>query len=214
MQSLKIKNLECNRNGRSIFTGISFDVTPGRILLLSGKNGSGKTSLLRILAGLMPPKAGSIVWGDKKFTDKRDRELFSPLYIGHSNPVKLGLTVRENLIFWAKIFGHGLNVDAALEQFGIRNHSELPASYLSEGQKRRLTLARLALDQPVSTLPSLWVLDEPAWGLDPEAVKTLSNLAIDHVKNQGMVIISTHGNYLDELLALNSDRYSLTENNC
>ena len=212
MQSLKIKNLECNRNGRTIFTGVSFDVTPGRILLLSGKNGSGKTSLLRILAGFMPPTTGSVVWEDKKFTDKRQRELHSVLYIGHSNPVKLGLTVKENLIFWAKIFGHGTGVDAALDQFGISNHSEVPASYLSEGQRRRLTLARLALDQPISALPSLWLLDEPTWGLDPEAVKTLSNLAIDHVKNQGMAIISTHGSILDKYLASSSDRYSLTEN--
>ncbi len=212
MQSLKIKNLECNRNGRTIFTGVSFDVTPGRILLLSGKNGSGKTSLLRILAGFMPPTTGSVVWEDKKFTDKRQRELPSVLYIGHSNPVKLGLTVKENLIFWAKIFGHGTGVDAALDQFGISNHSEVPASYLSEGQRRRLTLARLALDQPISALPSLWLLDEPTWGLDPEAVKTLSNLAIDHVKNQGMAIISTHGSILDKYLTSSSDRYSLTEN--
>ena len=215
MLAVKINNLSYQINNNDILQNVNLELEQDKIACVLGPSGCGKTTMLKLIAGLDKVQSGEIYLHDNLVSSinkhiKTEKRKIGFLFQDYA--LFPHLTVKENLIFWAKIFGHGTGVDAALDQFGISNHSEVPASYLSEGQRRRLTLARLALDQPISALPSLWLLDEPTWGLDPEAVKTLSNLAIDHVKNQGMAIISTHGSILDKYLASSSDRYSLTEN--
>ncbi len=211
MQGLTVTGLDCVRGDRLVFAGVAFAVNPGRALLLSGPNGSGKSSLLRIVAGLLPPAAGTLTWQGEDIAADADAHRRRIAYIGHADPVKPGLTVCENLEFWARLYGLDPEIEPALYQFGIEQLADLPARYLSAGQRRRLTLARLAVGQNSPWRPPLWLLDEPATGLDPGAVAMLANSIVAHLANEGVAVIASHGGRLDDALGGHADRLGLQD---
>ena len=209
MQGLTTHNLACIRGERAVFAGLDLAVNPGRAILLSGANGSGKSSLLRVLAGLLPAAAGHIEWEGTDIADDPDAHRARIAYIGHADPLKPAMTATENLRFWAQLYGFDPAVEPALYQFSIEHLADVPARYFSAGQKRRLNLARLAAGQNSPAGPALWLLDEPATGLDPGAVSMLANTILAHLSNDGVVILSTHGGRLDELLANHADHVTM-----
>jgi heme exporter protein A len=211
VQGLTTHKLGCIRGERAVFAGLDLALHPGRAMLLSGPNGSGKSSLLRVLAGLLSPAAGRIDWEGTDIAEDHDRHRARVAYIGHADPLKASLTVAENLAFWAKLYGFDPDVEPALFQFSIESLADVPVRYLSAGQRRRVTLARLALGQNSQAVPALWLLDEPATGLDPGAVSMLANTILAHLSNEGVAIISTHGGRLDALLDDNAERFDMRE---
>ena len=211
MQGLTTHKLGCIRGERAVFAGLDLALNPGRAVLLSGPNGSGKSSLLRVLAGLLPPAAGRIDWEGTDIAEDRDGHRARIAYIGHADPLKPALTAAETLTFWARLYGFDPDVEPALFQFSIEALADVPVRYLSAGQRRRVTLARLALGQNSEAGPALWLLDEPATGLDPGAVSMLANTILAHLSNEGVAIISTHGGLLDALLEDSAERFDMRE---
>lgn len=183
-------DLTCLRGGRVVFTGLDFAVGPGGALLLLGPNGSGKSSLLRLMAGLLKPFRGDIRWRGTSLREEPDALRGHVHYVGHADAVKPVLTAAENLAFWAAMDDRPDPKGAALvalETMGVPHVADVPGRFLSAGQKRRLTLARiLAAPAP------LWLLDEPTVALDRAAVATLETVIDDHRRGGGMVVLSTH----------------------
>lgn len=209
MQGLTTHKLACLRGERAVFAGLDLALDPGRALLLSGPNGSGKSSLLRVVAGLLPAAAGRIAWEGVDVADDPDAHRARVAYVGHADPLKPSLTAAENLAFWARLYGFDPDIEPALFQFSIEALADVPVRYLSAGQRRRVNLARLALGQNSAAGPALWLLDEPATGLDPGAVSMLANTLLAHLSNEGVAIVSTHGGRLDELLDAHADRFDM-----
>lgn len=172
------------RDGRAILADLSFTVEPGSSLLLLGPNGAGKTTLLRTLAGLLPATAGRL-WLEGGKSDQSLGELCH--YVGHLNAIKSSLTVEENTRFWQRYLGGTGPVDVALASFGLLALKDIPAAYLSAGQKRRLALARLLLAPRL-----IWLLDEPAAALDQEAQAALTAAVAARLAGGGLVIAATH----------------------
>jgi len=176
--------LACVRSGREVFAGVGFSVEAGEALLVLGRNGAGKSSLLRMVAGLLRIAGGRIA------LDDADPELTLPEqahYLGHQDALKPALTVLENLDFWARTLG-GAEPAPALAAVGLDALADLPAAYLSAGQRRRLSLARLvAVPRPV------WLLDEPASTLDDAAQERLAGLMRRHLAGGGIILAATHG---------------------
>ena len=182
---LQAQDLACWRAERLIFAGLSFEVAPGEALLLTGANGAGKSSLLRLLAGLLPAAEGRLLWeGTDCFAD-RPAHGARLRYLGHQDALKSSLTAAENLAFFAAL--QGGSVAAALAALDLADLADLPARVLSSGQKRRLALARLALAPA-----RLWLLDEPSVGLDAASVARLGPLFAAHRAAGGMVLAATH----------------------
>lgn len=206
------QGLACVRGERLVFTGLDFALGPGEALILAGRNGSGKTSLLRLMAGLAPCQAGRLGWDDGPVRDEPERHAARLHYVGHLDAVKPALTVWENLEFWARLRGSdGAGARAALARLGLDGLARVPARYLSAGQRRRLTLARLAAGQNSPAGPPLWLLDEPAAGLDPDAVAMLANSILAHLANEGVAVIASHGGRLDEALDGHTSRLVLQD---
>jgi len=175
---LETTALACERGGARLFAELSFSLAPGGLLRVRGANGSGKTTLLRALAGLTRPAAGEV---------RRNGTPF--LFIGHSAGVKDELTVLENLEFSARLSGlREPECKKALEQLGIARLADLPARYLSQGQRRRAALARLALS---ASIP-LWLLDEPFAALDSAGIAQVSALCSAHLAGGGMLVLTSH----------------------
>jgi heme exporter protein A len=182
---LEARGLACLRGERAIFAGLSFRLGAGEALLLVGANGAGKSSLLRLLAGLLPPAEGVLLWSGADALADRAAHAARLRYLSHQDALKPALTARENLRFFARLWGG--DAEAALAALDLAPLAELPARVLSSGQKRRLALARLAL----GTAP-LWLLDEPTVGLDTAAVARLGGLLAAHRAAGGMVLAATH----------------------
>lgn len=176
----------CVRGGREVFSGLDFVAASGEAVAVVGRNGSGKTSLLRLIAGLLIPAGGTIV------LDGGDPDMTLPEqchYLGHRDALKPALSVAENLSFWADFLG-GERRDAAesLATVGLDHAAHLPAAFLSAGQRRRLSLARLlTVRRPV------WLLDEPTTALDVAGQDMFGGLMRDHLARGGMIIAATHG---------------------
>jgi heme exporter protein A len=181
--TLKVDNLSCVRGERLVFAGLSFTLEPGRVLTVRGANGAGKSSLLRLLAGLARAAAGSITWEGHAVGEATD----APAYVGHLDAVKPTLTVLENVAFWRAFHGGQRSAEAALEALGIGRLADLPARYLSAGQRRRTALARLIVQNA-----RLWLLDEPTVGLDDDGVARLSSVVREHLAAGGIAVASTH----------------------
>jgi len=188
---LEARQLECTRGERRLFRGLSFRLGRGQLLRVAGANGSGKTSLLRIMCGLLAPSAGELRWQGQPIRAQREEYCRSLVFIGHLNALKDDLTALENLQVAAAL--GGMPADAArmlagLDRFGVAHCAELPAKVLSQGQRRRVALARLALSPAVP----LWILDEPFSALDVGAVVELERLLGAHLASGGMVVLTTH----------------------
>ena len=187
---LEASNLECVRGERRLFAGVGFRLERGEMLYLQGKNGSGKTSLLRMLCGLTPPADGEIFWRGAPIRKLGDEFRADLCYLGHHNAIKEELTPLENLLASAKLAEESLDDDSALdalEQVGLRGREDLACRYLSQGQKRRVALARLVHERR-----ALWILDEPYVALDPAAVELVAGLIGAHLQRGGLAVLTTH----------------------
>ncbi|HZP71440.1 MAG TPA: heme ABC exporter ATP-binding protein CcmA [Pseudolabrys sp.] len=177
--------LACCRGGRQVFQGISFKVPAGEALIVTGPNGAGKSSLLRMIAGLVRIAAGRLALHGGA-TDAPISE--QAHYLGHQDAMKPSLTVAENLRFWARFLGSGNDIKAALDSLDLGRLADLPAAYLSAGQRRRLSIARLvAVSRPI------WLLDEPASSLDASSQARLSELMRNHLAGGGLIVAAAHG---------------------
>ncbi len=186
------EGLACRRGERRVFTGLSFRLPPGGALVLTGTNGSGKTSLLRLLAGLIPPIAGWLAWGGSPIEHDLAAHRAQLHYVGHQDGVKPGLTPRETLAFWAALRGCDVRraappIEAALAAFALGPVADWPCRWLSAGQRRRLALARLS-----ATEAPLWLLDEPISALDQENQVRLEEVIAAHRAGGGRIVLATH----------------------
>ncbi len=179
---LTATGLAAVRGGRPVFADLSFTLDAGGLLAVTGPNGAGKSTLLRLVAGLLRPAAGTVA-----LEGAEDAGIGAHShYLGHLDALKPGLTVRQNLNFWRKLWGGG-DIDAALTAVGLEPLGDLHASVLSAGQRRRVALARLLVAPRV-----LWLLDEPATALDAAAEAGLGRLIAEHLSGGGMAIAATH----------------------
>ena len=179
-------DLVCVRGGREVFAGLDFSVAGGEALMVTGRNGAGKSSLLRSIAGFVRLAGGrlDLTDGDPELTLPEQAH-----YLGHQDALKPALTATENLEFWTRYLGGGgLSPRAALTTVGLDSVAGLPAAYLSAGQRRRLSIARLiAVKRP------LWLLDEPTSALDRAAQDRLATLMRDHLAGGGLIVAAVHG---------------------
>ena len=181
---LEGSRLVCIRGGREIFTSVGFSVGGGEALMVTGRNGAGKSSLLRMVAGLVRIGGGRLALAggnDEKTIPEQTH------YLGHQDALKPSLTVAENLGFWARYLGGDL-VHTALETVGLIALADLPAAYLSAGQRRRLAIARL-----LTAARPIWLLDEPTAALDREGQEMLARLMLQHLADGGLIMAATHG---------------------
>ncbi len=184
MLRLVATDLTCRRGGRTVFHGLSFAAAAGEVIQVTGPNGAGKSSLLRLVAGLVPADEGSLVLegGDAEASIGEQAH-----YCGHQDAFKSSLTVAENLAFWTSFLGGTGEALPALARLGLDHLADLPAGYLSAGQRRRLALARLlTVPRPV------WLLDEPTAALDAASQKLLAAIMAEHVAGGGILMAATH----------------------
>jgi heme exporter protein A len=185
---LVVDNLACRRGQRLVFNGLSCTLPPRGALVLAGANGSGKSSLLRLLATLLAPVAGQVLWDGAPVTADPARYRSKLHYAGHLDAIKPALGVRETLVSWAGMRGVAAQkVDAALAAFALEPLADWPCRWLSAGQRRRLALARL-----IAAPAPLWLLDEPTASLDADGERRLMAAIAAHRAGGGRVVIATH----------------------
>ena len=186
---LSVKDLSCARNNFLLFERLGFEISSGEILLLEGPNGCGKTSLLRILAGLASPESGQVLWQNKEIATIRYQYNQAMIYIGHASGVKDGLSVEENLRWLAPGFNQQQYL-SALSLVGLTAYEDQLCARLSAGQRRKVTLSRLYLESK-----PLWILDEPFTALDKNSVESVENLLVEHSQKGGVAILTTHQDF-------------------
>ncbi|HYP67320.1 MAG TPA: cytochrome c biogenesis heme-transporting ATPase CcmA [Thiobacillaceae bacterium] len=188
---LEAHNLQCSRGGHRLFSGKSFKLDPGTLAWIRGRNGSGKTTLLRTISGLSPVDEGEVRWRGRnirKHADEFRREL---MFMGHAVALKEDLSPLENLRILMQIAGRAISAPAALSALaavGLKGREHLPVKYLSQGQKRRVHMARLRLSRDCP----LWLLDEPLTALDAEGVAALQGLLEEYLRKSGIVVMTSH----------------------
>lgn len=186
---LVVQDLAVSRGERTVFAGLSFVVPPGEALILTGPNGVGKTTLIRTIAGFLRASAGGL---ELEPGDDANHSIAERChYVGHRNALKSNLTVLENIVFWERYLANTRPLPgaagAALDTFGLLGLAHIPAGYLSDGQKRRLSLARMLL-----TPRPLWLLDEPVAALDAASQGILEAVIDRHLRSGGLAVIATH----------------------
>jgi len=187
---LNVTQISCVRGERELFSGLGFALDKGGWLHVTGDNGAGKTSLLRMLCGLSPPAAGEICWNGENIDKLREAYRVELFYLGHQTALKEELSARENLEVSSTLRGIGVTRDAAgdaLESMGVAEYADLPVRFLSQGQKRRIGLASLLLNRA-----SLWILDEPFAALDAAAGSRLWALLAEHAAAGGISVLTSH----------------------
>jgi heme exporter protein A len=185
-KKLEARELSCIRDERVLFSNLNFTLNSGQVLLIEGRNGAGKTSLLRILTGFRKPDSGDLFWNDEAIDDTQ--EFYQDTaYIGHNNGLKDTLTAEENLRYAQSLAISTLTIDEAMEQVGLNGYQETVVRFMSAGQKRRLALARL-----LCTHKPLWILDEPFTSLDRASIKLFEQFIETHVNQGGLVIMTSH----------------------
>jgi heme exporter protein A len=187
---LEVINLTCVRGTRRLFRDLNFSAQPGDLIELRGPNGSGKTSLLRILCGLATPAAGEVKWKNKTIHALGEEYSAEVVYIGHQNAVKDELTAIENLRISSAVAGNPFKETEArkiLARVGLARQQDLPARALSAGQRRRLAMTRL-----LTSNATLWILDEVLTSLDDAAVSLSQDFIGEHLKSGGVAIVATH----------------------
>ena len=192
---LRAVDLACRRGERRLFSGLNLQLQPGRLIWLRADNGRGKTSLLRLLAGLAAPESGQVLLADRPVRKAAALGL-RPVYIGHANGLKEDLSAAETLAFMAQLHGraagqggeHGAAIPAALTRMGLASRIDAPVRTLSQGQRRRVALARLALEDA----PLPWILDEPYDALDSAGIGALDGLLGEHLARGGSAILTSH----------------------
>ncbi len=187
---LKVSGLCCVREERVLFDNLSFSLSCGEILQLAGPNGVGKTSLLRLVAGLSRPEQGSITWDERNISEVAEIFQRQCLYLGHYAGVKAELSAIENLHFYLGLAGQTVSLSelhALLAKVGLAGLEDEPVAHLSAGQQRRVALARLWLVKR-----KLWILDEPFTAIDKQGVAYLEKVMLAHAQSGGMVLLTTH----------------------
>ncbi|WP_077768616.1 cytochrome c biogenesis heme-transporting ATPase CcmA [Escherichia coli] len=186
MGMLEARELLCERDERTLFSGLSFTLNAGEWVQITGSNGAGKTTLLRLLTGLSRPDAGDVLWQGQPLHQVRDSYHQNLLWIGHQPGIKTRLTALENLHFYHRD-GDTAQCLEALAQAGLAGFEDIPVNQLSAGQQRRVALARLWL-----TRATLWILDEPFTAIDVNGVDRLTQRMAQHTEQGGIVILTTH----------------------
>lgn len=187
---LEVINLACTRGEHQLFAGISFALNAGELMQVQGANGSGKTTLLRTLCGYIQPMVGEIRWQGGNIRHLDEEYYGDIVYLGHLNAIKDELNALENLRISCALAGYQVSDSAAitaLRRMGLRGRETFPVKVLSQGQRRRVALARLLISKA-----ALWILDEPLTALDVSAVKLMQEIIAEHLNNRGMVIYTTH----------------------
>ena len=190
-KSLRLESIACVRGGRTLFEDLHLEIKPGSILRISGDNGSGKSSLLRILCGLLSPHAGQVFWGSDPITEDRDQFHSELVYLGHIPALKSDFSALENLMSLALLGGQSVSNEEAMQalhEAGLDRQAHRFIRTLSQGQKQRIALSRLRLPQA----KTIWVLDEPFNALDRESNLALQSVLINHVNHGGIVALSSH----------------------
>lgn len=187
--TLRTEGLECIRNDMMLFSELSLSVSNGEMLQIEGPNGSGKTSLLRILCGLAIPDEGYVYWDDQKIQDFNGEYIRHVSYVGHTNGLKAELTPLENLKISRalSISTNGASPEEAIKKFGLYGYEDMPVRKLSSGQKRRVALSRLLLSDA-----HLWILDEPFTSVDDNGRKFIADVLKDHMEKGGMLVMVSH----------------------
>ncbi len=188
--ALELRDLGCTRGRRNLFTGLAAELLPGELLRVSGANGAGKTSLLRMLCGLLAPSQGQVLWQGTAVHRCRESYHRQLIYIGHAAALKDDLSALENLqvaLHLGGVAADEATAYKALADAGLRGRERLPVRSLSQGQRRRAALARLPLGQA-----ALWVLDEPFNALDSAASAWLLALIESHLRGGGMAVLTSH----------------------
>ena len=188
LKAIEARSLTCIRGGRVLFRDLDFRVEAGRVLVVEGANGAGKTSLLRMLAGFLTAAAGTIRLrtNDGSIADGEERGKFVG-WLGHHDAVKPQMTVRETLEFFGRFGGGRADILGTLETVGLAPLADLPGRYLSAGQKKRVALARLRL-----CVRPLWLLDEPLASLDAAGKRIAADLVAAHCASGGIAVVATH----------------------
>jgi heme exporter protein A len=182
--------ISCERDRRVLFENLQFRIEPGEILRIEGSNGTGKTTLLRIICGLFHGFQGDILWQGEPITNDFEGYVDQVMYIGHAGAVKNSLTPEENLTWLAALQNQQINRDdiwEALAKVGLRGYEDAPCGALSAGQKKRVNLARLFLVKS-----RLWLLDEPFSSIDVDGVRNLESQIEEHLHDDGMVMLTSH----------------------
>lgn len=188
--TLTFTKLGCTKGGRELFKNVDCTVTSGHWLYVTGVNGVGKTSLLRMVCGLSPIGTGDIFWNGVSIHAQADAYHHNLCYLGHLNGLQESMTVEENLVFTTALAGQTIDQSQrqqVLARFGLRGRSQQLVRHLSQGQKRRVALSRLALSPA-----RLWVLDEPYVAMDEGGVKMLANLIAEHLQHGGLAVVTSH----------------------
>ncbi|RFO95377.1 cytochrome c biogenesis heme-transporting ATPase CcmA [Rhodoferax lacus] len=187
---VRAQDLTVRRGNEVLFKALNFELQAGQLVWLRGSNGSGKTSLLRVIAGLSRPDGGQLSWGGQPLAQSEDYKA-RLVYMGHANALKDDLTALEALHFMTTVHGRSCSaerMEAALRRMGVHHRRKLPVRMLSQGQRRRVALARLALEER----PGFWVLDEPFDALDDAGLALVQQLFVENVQRGGTVLFTSH----------------------